>query len=569
MQTGLDKDTPSSGIGKCPTGIRGLDEITGGGLPQGRPTLISGAAGCGKTLLAMEFVVRGARDFDEPGVFMAFEESEDELIANVDSLGFALDSLVARDLIALDSVRIERSEIEETGDYDLEGLFVRLGSAIAEVGARRVALDGVDALFAALPSEAIVRAELRRLFRWLKNQGVTAVITGEQGEKTLTRHGLEEYVSDCVIFLDHRVINQVATRRLRIVKYRGSRHGTNEYPALIDEQGFSVLPISSVCLDHRVSRERVPTGIPRLDAMLGGLGYFKGSSVLVSGTSGAGKSSVATAFADSICRQGDRCLYWSSEESPDQILRNMGSIGFDLQPHIEGGLLSFHSVRPTLYGLENHLVSLHRLVQTLRPAAVILDPITNFDEVGDAAEVKTMLTRVIDFLKSAGITALFTSLTPGSDHLQPETTDEGVSSLIDTWLLLQMVQSAGERNRLLYVLKSRGMAHSNQVRELLLDDQGIHLADVYTGAGEFRTGSARIAQQGRDQTEAIALQRDRDRQRRLLELRRRDLAAQIQALEAQLATVEEDTASAATQESQQIAASTHEMAEISRVRGAD
>jgi circadian clock protein KaiC len=569
MQIGLDKDTPSPGIRKCPTGIRGLDEITGGGLPQGRPTLISGAAGCGKTLLAMEFVVRGARDFDEPGVFMAFEESEDELIANVDSLGFALDSLVAQDRIALDGVRIERSEIEETGDYDLEGIFVRLGSAIAEVGARRVALDGIDALFAALPSEAIVRAELRRLFRWLKNQGVTAVITGEQGEKMLTRHGLEEYVSDCVIFLDHRVINQVATRRLRIVKYRGSRHGTNEYPALIDEQGFSVLPISSVCLNHRVSRRRVPTGIPRLDAMLGGLGYFEGSSVLVSGTSGAGKSSVATAFADSICRQGGRCLYWSSEESPDQILRNMGSIGFDLQPHIDRGLLSFHSVRPTLYGLENHLVGLHRLVENLRPAAVILDPITNFSAVGDAAEVKTMLTRVIDFLKSAGITGLFTSLTPGNDPLQLETTDEGVSSLIDTWLLLQMVQSAGERNRLIYVLKSRGMAHSNQVRELLLDDQGIHLADVFTGAGEVRTGSARIAQQGRDQTEANALQRDRDRQQRLLELRRRDLAAQIQALEAQLAAVEDDAASAATEEAQDIAANAHEMAEMSRVRGAD
>jgi circadian clock protein KaiC len=569
MQIGLDKDTPSPGIRKCPTGIRGLDEITGGGLPQGRPTLISGAAGCGKTLLAMEFVVRGARDFDEPGVFMAFEESEDELIANVDSLGFALDSLVAQDRIALDGVRIERSEIEETGDYDLEGIFVRLGSAIAEVGARRVALDGIDALFAALPSEAILRAELRRLFRWLKNQGVTAVITGEQGEKMLTRHGLEEYVSDCVIFLDHRVINQVATRRLRIVKYRGSRHGTNEYPALIDEQGFSVLPISSVCLNHRVSRRRVPTGIPRLDAMLGGLGYFEGSSVLVSGTSGAGKSSVATAFADSICRQGGRCLYWSSEESPDQILRNMGSIGFDLQPHIDRGLLSFHSVRPTLYGLENHLVGLHRLVENLRPAAVILDPITNFSAVGDAAEVKTMLTRVIDFLKSAGITGLFTSLTPGNDPLQLGTTDEGVSSLIDTWLLLQMVQSAGERNRLIYVLKSRGMAHSNQVRELLLDDQGIHLADVFTGAGEVRTGSARIAQQGRDQTEANALQRDRDRQQRLLELRRRDLAAQIQALEAQLAAVEDDAASAATEEAQDIAANAHEMAEMSRVRGAD
>lgn len=394
------------------------------------------------------------------------------------SLGFALDTLIDQGRVAIDCVEIERSEIEETGDYDLEGLFVRLGSAIAEVGARRVALDGLDALFAAIPSEAILRGELRRLFRWLKAQGVSAVITAERGEKTLTRHGLEEYVSDCVIFLDHRVSNQVATRRLRIYKYRGSRHGTNEYPILIDEQGFSVMPISSVGLDHRVSRERVSSGIAELDEMLGGRGYYKGSSILVSGTSGAGKTSLAIALADSICRQGGRCLHWSSEESPDQILRNMASIGFDLATHLQSGRLHCHAVRPTLYGLENHLVRLHKLVGSVRPDAVILDPITSFTAIGEPLEVRIMLTRIIDFLKGAEITALFTGLTQGTDPTAWERTDEGVSSLIDTWLLLRMANVKGTRRRLIDVLKSRGMAHSHQARELLIEDSGISLIDL-------------------------------------------------------------------------------------------
>jgi circadian clock protein KaiC len=477
------EDATGLGIAKCPTGIRGLDEITGGGLPQGRPTLVAGAAGCGKTLLAMEFIVRGARDFDEPGVFMAFEETEDELIANVESLGFGLGGLVSAQQVALDGVQIERNEIEETGDYDLEGIFVRLGAAIDAVGARRVALDGLDALFAALPSAMIVRGELRRLFRWLKERGVTAIITGERGATTLTRHGLEEYVSDCVIALDHRVSNQVATRRLRIVKYRGSRHGTNEYPTMIDEQGLSVLPISSLGLAHRVSRERVPSGIKGLDEMLSGRGYFRGSSILISGTSGAGKTSLAIAFADGICRAGGRCLYWSSEESPDQTLRNMASIGFDLQPHLDCGRLYCHAVRPTLYGLENHLVRLHELVGAMQPDAVILDPITSFATIGDLPEVQIMLTRVIDFLKSAGITALFTALSNGYGSAELERTDEGISSLIDTWLLLRMVRVGRRRRRLLEILKSRGMVHSDAVSELIFDKAGISLIEA-TALGE-------------------------------------------------------------------------------------
>jgi circadian clock protein KaiC len=554
-------------LAKTATGIRGLDEITEGGLPKGRPTLLCGAAGCGKTLLAMEFIVRGAREFNEPGVFMAFEETSKELAANVASLGFDLPALIRRKKVAVDHVRVERSEIEETGEFDLEGLFIRLGNAIDSIGAKRVVLDSLEALFAGLPNEAIVRAELRRLFAWLKQKGVTAIITGEQGEKTLSRHGLEEYISDCVIFLDHRVHNQVATRRVRIIKYRGSAHGTSEYPALIDERGLSVLPISSLGLTYPVSTARVSTGIPRLDAMLAGKGYFKGSSVLVSGTAGAGKSSIAAAFADSVCARGGRCLYWSSEESPEQIVRNMASIGFDLGRHARKGLLRFHSVRPTLYGLESHLVTLHKLVTEFRPESVVMDPITNLSAVGDDAEIKGMLTRVIDFLKSQGITTIFTSLTSGGGAAEQSAV--GVSSLMDTWLLLSMVQSASERNRVLYLLKSRGMGHSNQMRECVLSDKGIDLADVYTGPGAVYTGAARLSQEAHDKAETLVQQQADQRRQRELDQERRNLQAQAAALQTRLANIAAEQRLAAKLEKQRTHTAHRSEAQLARARKAD
>jgi circadian clock protein KaiC len=519
----------SRSLEKSPTGIRGLDEITFGGLPKSRPTLICGTAGCGKTLMGVEFLVHGAMEYGEPGVLIAFEETEEELTKNVASLGYDLKDLVARKKLLIDYIHIERSEIEEAGEYDLEGLFIRLGSAIDAIGAKRVVLDTIEAIFSGFPNVNILRAELRRLFRWLKDKGVTAVITGERGEGTLTRHGLEEYVSDCVILLDHRVEEQISTRRLRVVKYRGSTHGTNEYPFLIDKDGISVLPVTSLGLDHKVSSERIPSGVPRLDGMLGG-GYYRGSSILISGTAGTGKSSLAAHFAAAVCRTGERCLYLASEESPQQIMRNMRSIGIDLGPWVKKGILKFDAERPTLYGLEMHLLRMHKLVTGFNPHAVILDPITNYISLGDDREVKAMLIRLIDFLKTNGITGLLTTLTHGD--AVAEGTTVGVSSLIDTWLLLRDVENNGERNRGLYVIKSRGMAHSNQVREFLLTAKGAELLDLYVGSEGVLTGSARAAQEAKENAAAALRRQEIERKQRELGQKRKALEAQIAALRA-------------------------------------
>jgi len=518
---------------KAPTGITGLDEIMQGGLPRGRTSLVCGSAGCGKTLLAMEFIVRGATRYGEPGVFMAFEETGQELVTNVASLGFDVPRLVAQKKMLLDYVKVERNEIEETGEYDLDGLFVRLNHAIDRIGAKRVVLDTVESLFAGLPNQAILRSELRRLFRWLKDKGVTTIITGERGEGSLTRHGLEEYVSDCVLLLDHRVTGQVSTRRLRVVKYRGSTHGSNEYPFLIDRQGFSVLPITSLGLDHEVSSERISSGIARIDAMLGGKGFYRGSSILVSGTAGTGKSSVAAQFVDAACRRGERCLYFAFEEPPQQIIRNMRSIGLDLGQWREKGLLQFHASRPTLFGLETHLATMHQTISQFQPRVVILDPITTFAAVGQTVEIKAMLIRLVDFLKRKRITALFTCLTQGGSAT--EATETEISSLIDTWLLLRDIELNGERNRGIYVLKSRGMFHSNQIREFLLTKHGVELRDVYVGPAGVLTGSARLAQEALETANRLTEEQQVQAKQRGLERKRQALAAQIAALKAAFA----------------------------------
>jgi circadian clock protein KaiC len=525
-------------LAKVPTGIAGLDAITGGGLPQGRPTLLCGTAGSGKTLLALEFLVRGAIHYDEPGLFVAFEETADELAMNVRSLGFDLDKLVRENKLAIDHVRVERSEIEETGEYDLEGLFVRMGYAIDRIGARRVVLDTLESLLSGLDNAAILRAELRRLFRWLKDRGVTVVITGERGDGQLTRQGLEEYVSDCVLLLDHRVIEQVSTRRLRIVKYRGTTHGTNEYPFVIDEDGFSVLPITSAGLDHPASEKRVSTGIPRLDAMLGGDGVYLGSSVLISGTAGTGKTSIAGSIADAACRRGERVLYFAFEESPDQLCRNLRSIGLDLAQWIDSGLLRVHAARPTLTGLEMHLGTAHREIRDFQPDMVIVDPISNLLAAGTPSEVGAMMLRLIDSLKSKQITAIFTNLNAGGSAL--ENTDVGVSSLIDTWILLRDIELGGERNRGLYILKSRGAAHSNQIREFLLTSKGIELRDVYVGPEGVLTGSMRLAQEARERAGEKASQLEIDRRQRELDRKRSLLEAQISVLKTEFAAQQDE-----------------------------
>lgn len=552
---------------KCLTGIQGLDEITQGGLPRGRPTLVCGRAGCGKTLLALEFLVRGALLYDEPGVFVSFEESDQELIQNVASLGWDLQELIEQKKMLIDHVYVERSEIEETGEYDLEGLFIRLGLAIDSIGAKRVALDTIGSLFGGFTNTAILRAELRRLFRWLKDKGVTAIITGEPGGTTLTRYGLEEYVSDCVIVLDHRVMEQVATRRLRVVKYRGSRHGANEYPFLIGEQGISVLPITSMGLEYAASTERISTGIPRLDAMLGGQGYCRGISILVSGTAGTGKTSVAAHFADAACRRGERCLYFAFEEGMDQIIRNMRSIGIDLEPWVKRGLLQFQAARPTLYGLEMHLVRMHKLIEESKPHVVVVDPISNLTVVGTEDEARSILARVIDFLKMNQITALFTDLTHGGSPL--EATAVAVSSLMDTWIVLRDIESGGERNRGLYVLKSRGMAHSNQLREFLLTDEGIDLRDVYLGPRGVLTGTARYQQETQEQADALVCQQEIERKQRELERKRQVMEAQIVALRADFEAEEEEIKRIMAQEQLRGQVLTADRGQMALMRGAD
>jgi circadian clock protein KaiC len=519
---------------KSPTGIRGLDEITGGGLPAGRPTLVCGGPGCGKTLLAMEFLVRGATEYGEPGVFMAFEETREELTANVASMGFDLEGLIAQGKLRVDYVYLDRSEFEEAGEHDLEGLFIRLGHAIDSIKARRVVLDTIEGLFADLPNQRTVRTEMRRLFRWLKKRGITVLTTGERGEGTLTRHALEEYVSDCVISLDNRVVDQVTTRRIRVIKYRGTIHGTNEYPFVIERNGISIWPITSVQLEHQASHERIPTGIGRLDAMLGGKGFYRGSSILLSGTAGTGKTSVAATFAEATCRRGERCLYVSFEESPSQLMRNMSTIGLDLGRWVKRGSLKVHGVRPFYHGLETHLARQVQSITEFAPQAMIIDPISGLETTGTPLEVQAALMRLVDWLKRKGITAMLTDLK--SDPLNRR--DTAISSIVDTWLVLRDVESNGERNRGMHVLKSRGIRHSNQVREFELTESGIRVADVCIGPNGVLTGSARLAQEAREITERACMDEEAERQQLALASKRAALERQIATLRAEFSAEE-------------------------------
>ena len=535
-----EKQSAQAPLPKTPTGIYGLDDITLGGLPKGRPTLITGGAGSGKTMIAMEFVVRGATEFGEPGVFVAFEETGADLVANFASRGYDLEKLQNEKKLQIEYIYIERSEIEETGEYDLEALFIRLGAAIDAIGAKRVVLDTVEVLFAGLSNTAILRAELRRLFRYLKDRGMTAIVTGERGsEATLTRYGLEEYVADCVIVLDHRMQDQIATRRLRVLKYRGSSHATNEFPFIISDSGVSVLPITTLGLQHGASSERVSTGIPALDEMMGGNGYYRGTSVFVTGSAGTGKTSIAAAFAEAACKRGEKSIYFAFEESAGQLIRNMRSIGMDLERWSRKGCLVFHATRPTQYGLETHLASMIRLIDDVNPSIVVLDPISNLMGAGDPGDAKLMLTRLIDYLKLRGMTSVFTSLTGG--ELYSENREIGISSLMDTWIHVRNLETNGERNRGLHVLKSRGMAHSNRIREFILTDRGIRLVEPYIGPEGLLAGTVRKIQQARDKEEAVARKQDNENALTALDNKRRLMEAEFATMRAEFEAEEAET----------------------------
>jgi circadian clock protein KaiC len=550
---------------KARTGIAGFDEVTNGGVPKGRPTIVCGGPGCGKTMFAVEFLVRGATQYNEPGVLMTFEETSEEMTKNVASLGFDLKGLAARKKLVLEYVRIEPAEIHETGEYDLEGLFIRLQHAVDKIGAKRVVLDTVEAIFSGFGNTGVLRAEIRRLFRWLKDHGLTTVVTAEKGDGSFTRYGLEEYVSDCVIFLDHRVTDQLSTRRMRVVKYRGASHIADEVPFLIDERGFSVLPSSSMTLDHGVSNERVSSGVKDLDDMLEGKGFYRGSSVLVSGTAGSGKSTLAAHFAQQTCRGGERCLYVAFEESAAQAMRNMRSVGLDLQKQMRKGLLRFEAWRPTQSGLEMHLLQIHKLVEQHKPAAVVLDPLTSL-MVGNINQTHSMLMRLIDFLKTRGITGFFTALTAGRSK-EIEETDIGISSLIDTWIFARDVELNGERNRCIHVLKSRGMANSNQVREFLMSKDGIRLLPVYVGGGAVLTGSARLSQEARERAEGVLRQQTKEEQRRSLDGKRKTLEAQIEAMRSEFAQEEARISVAAKQDDQRERDLSQDMMDMGSFRG--
>lgn len=554
----------SIALAKTPTGITGLDHVTLGGIPTGRPTLLCGAAGCGKTLFAMTFLVNGANLHGENGVFMSFEERSEDLIANVASLGYGVQALVADGRLVIDHVRIEPAEIEESGEYDLEALFVRLGYAIDQVGAKRVVLDTIEALFSGFTDQALLRAELRRLFGWLKDRGVTAIITGERGEGQLTRYGIEEYVSDCVILLDNRVYAQVTTRRLRVVKYRGSAHGTDEYPFLIDDRGLSVLPVTSAGLEHKVASEAVPTGVAALDLMFGIGGFYRGSSVLISGLAGTGKSTFGALFADAMCKRGERCLYFAFEESPAQIVRNMRSAGIELQQHLDSGLLVFEAVRPSLFGLEMHLARMNRDMEEFGPSAVVVDPISAFR--GVESEIYSTILRLADICKSRGITGIFTSLSLASDYTNEA--ERGVSSLMDTWISLSDVESSGERNRILYVLKSRGMSHSNQLREYRLTDHGVELTVPYIGAEGVLTGAARLAQEARERDSQLGRGQATGRRRRELERKRATIEPQIADMRADLQGEEDEVSALSAQDGTRDGVLTSDRSAMADKRGA-
>ncbi|MDR3478719.1 MAG: circadian clock protein KaiC [Gammaproteobacteria bacterium] len=554
---------------KCLTGITGLDEITFGGLPKYRSTLVSGGAGSGKTMLGMEFLIRGAALYKEPGLFVAFEETQEELTQNIGSLGFNIKELIKNHLLVIDHIQINRSEFAETGSYNLDGLFIRLGCAIAQYKIKRVVLDTLEILFSNIANELMLRSELQRLFRWFKEKKITVLVTAEKGQNAISRYGLEEYVADCVILLDNRMDDQVSTRRLRIAKYRGSSHGANEYPFIINEGGFTVTAITSITLNYKASTKRISSGLKQLDTMLDGKGFYEGSSILISGPAGIGKSSFAATFAYNSCKEGKKAYYFAFEESVEQIVRNMKSIGIHLEPLIKKDLLRFHAINPNSAGLEAHMHDIQKLVNEFNPSVVIIDPVTNLKTIGNINQVQDVLALLVSYFKSKKITVMFTSLVTEQKGIEYTKTNEGISSSMDVWIYLQYINSDGERNRAISILKSRGMAHSNQLREIIISKNGVRLEEVYVGTEKVLTGSARLIQATKLEIENSDKESDIKYKERQIQIRHKKLEAEIAALHEMLEGAKDEITSLNQQKERTYNLIAESRAKISKIRMAD
>ena len=510
------------------TGVKGLDDVLGGGIPQGHAMLLVGKPGTGKSILSMEYLLHGIELHKENGVYISFEESEKQIISNAASFGWKFEEMVKKNKLAISYIDMQPEQMRTVGDYDLSALILRVKGAIKKVNARRVVIDGINNLLSTFDDERIIRSDLLRLIREIKEVNATIFITGERGHDSWSKMGFEEYLADGLMHLDNRTDGNYQTREIQVVKCRGINHYTGKSPFIINSEGMSIRPLITADFDYKVLKSRVSTGIADIDNMLGGKGLYRGSTVYITGPSGAGKTSISSSFANGACSRGERALFLAFEESSDQIIRNMKSIGLSLDKWVNEKLLYFYTARATTNSLEGHLDNIMTMVREVEPTCVVLDPISAFRPIANENETKLMLIRLNDYLRARKITTVFTALS--SDGEYSEHADVQLSSIADTWIVVRIMDYKGERNNVMQLMKSRGMSHSRQMKEMYFTGNGLKLQNVYQGPEGVLTGAARIGQEKYEKLKEARNVIEIDKNRKKIERKKSLLEASIEAL---------------------------------------